>query len=87
MDLDLRCQSCARPLGEGSFGSKADGSTTKDYCQICYQDGQFSEPNLTLPEMITKSVNHMKSDLDMEEDIAQALAEQYIPKLKRWQGK
>lgn len=80
----IRCQSCGMPLGEGYFGSNADGAPNADYCKYCYQNGQFTEPRLSLTEMINISVHHMITELQYSEEEARKLARETIPHLKRW---
>jgi radical SAM superfamily enzyme len=81
----VRCQSCGMPLSEGFYGSNADGSENDDYCKFCYQNGAFTEPDLTLEQMIKKSVDYMRrKDLKLEEEQAEVLANAMIPPLKRW---
>jgi hypothetical protein len=42
------CQSCGMPMVKPEdFGSNADGS-------FCFQKGKFTEPNLTMEQMIDK---------------------------------
>lgn len=73
------------PLSEGFYGSNADGSENDDYCKFCYQNGAFTEPDLTLEQMIKKSVDYMRrKDLKLEEEQAEVLANAMIPPLKRW---
>lgn len=47
------CQSCMMPLKqdpEGS-GSNADGSKSLLYCSYCYQNGQFTQPDISVGDM------------------------------------
>ena len=32
-------------------GTEADGSLSQEYCSHCYQNGQFTMPNMTMTEM------------------------------------
>jgi hypothetical protein len=82
------------PLGEfqaedgatvKNFGTDADGFPVSHYCFMCYRNGAFVEPELTLAQMIERSVDHMTSDQQMNEDDARHLANDVIPGLKRWQ--
>ncbi|RYG27173.1 MAG: hypothetical protein EOO01_41690 [Chitinophagaceae bacterium] len=41
-------------------GTNADGSTSKTYCALCYQDGKFTQPDMTVSEMKHLSVEKMK---------------------------
>mgnify|MGYP001569771182 CR=1 FL=1 len=79
-----RCQSCGMPLGEGFFGTHEDGSENQDYCSFCFEEGKFTDPDLTMDQMIELSVEHMTTDLEMTEEQSKELARLYIPKLKRW---
>lgn len=85
MDQKLRCQSCGMPMAEGFFGTNADGSESQEYCKFCWQNGEFTNPNQTLQQMIDLSVENMTQELKMPEPQARTLANEYIPKLKRWQ--
>ena len=42
------------PLGEGFYGTNADGSRQTEYCKFCYARGAFADPALT---------DHMKREL------------------------
>lgn len=87
METELRCQSCGMPLGEGFFGAEADGTTqNKEFCKYCYQNGAYTQPNITLPEMIGISVKQMTRTHQMFENQARRRAETIIPTLKRWQS-
>ncbi len=72
------------PLAEGFMGTNADGLENEEYCVICFKDGVFTEPDLTMEEMIAKSVEHMTTVLQMPEEEAKRLAQTFIPPLKRW---
>ena len=84
MDTKLRCQSCGMPLDDGFFGTELGGVETQEYCKFCYQDGTYVQPDLTIEAMIQMSVDNMTNDIQMDEEKARALANEYIPNLKRW---
>lgn len=86
MDNKIRCQSCAMPVsGEfGNFGTDADGSTREEYCSICFKNGAFTMPDLTMEGMIQLSVDYMTKEMKMPREKAAALANEYIPNLRRW---
>lgn len=86
MNNTLRCQSCGMPLGEGFFGTASNGTYTEEYCKLCFRDGNFLEPDLTLSEMMNRSITHMTQQLAMPVVQATTLAEQTIPQLKRWKS-
>jgi len=78
------CQSCGMPLNkEENWGTNFGGSKTTEYCKFCFQDGKFSDQNLTMERVIEKSVELSKK-LWMPEDKAREIANNTIPKLKRW---
>ena len=82
------CQSCGMPLTEEMHGTNADGRKNEDYCQYCYQHGEFLQ-QMTMDEMIehcaqfVDEVNkHLPVPITREEYIAQMKT--YFPRLKRW---
>jgi hypothetical protein len=87
MENKMRCQSCGMPLSEtfGNLGTNPDGTNTSEYCNICYKNGDFTNPNQTLDEMIQSSIGNMTADLNMPTERAAELANSFIPTLKRWQ--
>lgn len=47
-----QCQSCGMPLEDGKHaGTEVDGSSSVDYCKLCYTNGAFITPDMTLDEM------------------------------------
>jgi len=82
------CQSCGMPLEKPEdFGTAASGFKINDYCRYCFQDGAFTEPDISMKSMIDKCVGIMAEQGIMPEPRARALMTEMIPKLKRWQGK
>ncbi|NOV04505.1 zinc ribbon domain-containing protein [Paenibacillus planticolens] len=47
------CQSCGMPLArdEQGGGTEKSGAKSKVYCSHCYQKGEFTQPDMTAPEM------------------------------------
>jgi len=43
-----------------NFGINTDGSTNREYCCYCYKNGKFTEPDITMEEIIDKCMNIMK---------------------------
>lgn len=82
---EIRCQSCGMKMTEGFWGSNKDGSESREYCKFCFQEGEFVMPELTSEDMIQLSIHNMTDDLGMEIEKATKIANEYIPKLKRWQ--
>lgn len=79
------CQSCGMPLeAPQDFGTAADGSRVDDYCQFCFQQGAFTEPDITAPAMIDKCIALMTRQGVMAEAQARTLMTDLVPRLKRW---
>lgn len=79
------CQSCGTPIvKEEEFGTNADGTRNYDYCINCYQNGKFTEPDITMEEMIEKMTKEMIEKEGIPPKYAVKIAREYIPNLKRW---
>jgi hypothetical protein len=82
------CQSCGMPMSKPEdFGINTDGSASKEYCNFCFQNGKFTDPNITMQQMIEKVAGFMVLLEKMPGNEAERLAKTFIPKLKRWQSK
>lgn len=79
------CQSCSMPLDGTNNGTEKDGSLSQKYCNLCYKDGAFVSPNLTLDGM--KEI----ADKALKERgwgwFRRRMALSYIGRLERWSGK
>lgn len=67
------------PMGGGT---EADGSKSTEYCSLCFQNGAFLQPEMTVEEMQA----FVKSKM-IEMGIPKFLSGFFtkgIPKLKRW---
>ena len=81
------CQSCAMPMEKPEhFGTHADGSLSQEYCCFCFRNGAFTEPNITMEQMMDKVACFMTENLRVPEAQAKEIVQAFIPKLKRWQG-
>ncbi len=79
------CQSCAMPMEKPEmFGTNADSSESEEYCVYCFQNGKFTEPSISMQEMIDKCVSIMGHQKIMPEDQALDLMTKTLPTLKRW---
>jgi len=47
------CQSCGMPLArdEKGGGTERNGGKSKKYCSHCYENGEFTMPNLSVGQM------------------------------------
>ena len=80
------CQSCGMPLEKPEdFGTGSHGFRINDYCHYCFQGGAFTDPQITMKEMIDKCVGIMARQGIMPEEQSRALMNEVIPRLKRWQ--
>ena len=83
MESKRICQSCSMPLDNPELlGTEKDGSPKKYYCKYCYENGQFTNPHITLEVMKTRVKNQMEKMKMDDETISIALDS--LPNLKRW---
>ena len=79
------CQSCGMPMQKpDDFGTLANGFKNNDYCKYCFQDGQFTDPDITMEKYIDKVIGIMVRQNIMPEAQATKLMREVIPTLKRW---
>jgi len=79
------CQSCGMPLeGPEVLGTDAAGTRIRDYCVYCFHNGAFTEPAISLDEMIERSADHLMKVEHLGHLQARDLAESVIPNLQRW---
>lgn len=79
------CQSCAMPLRKDEdCGTSENGSRSKEYCFHCFQKGKFLDEGITLQGKIDKNVK-FGVQMGMPEETAKKMAEEILPKLKRWE--
>lgn len=80
------CQSCGYPLkiDEMGGGTEKDGSISKVFCSMCYENGEFLSPLEvnTAKKMQEYCIQQMKND-GMNGILAWFLT-RGIPKLSRW---
>ena len=66
------------------FGSSDAGYRVNDYCRFCYQDGAFTEPDVTLEQMIDRCARIMTKQGVRSPEEARTLLTEVMPRLKRW---
>jgi hypothetical protein len=74
------------PLQKGEdFGTEADGSKSGKYCHFCYQNGRFTNPEMTMEEMIDLAAKGW-ADADPQTSYETALEKmkEMAPNLERW---
>ena len=83
------CQSCAMPLcnNEKMCGTDKNNELNCTYCVYCYQNGEFTNPNITLEEMIEKVVSiSVERNIFKTKENAKIWAENTLPNLDRWKN-
>lgn len=81
-----RCQSCGRKIQRiEDRGINADGKRSDDYCHMCYMNGKFTHPDITMEEIIGQGAKEWSEhDQDISYEQAKKELNKIIPKLKRW---
>ncbi|NOZ47743.1 MAG: hypothetical protein GXO79_13320 [Chlorobi bacterium] len=56
------CQSCGMPMKKDpkNGGTNSDGTKNLMYCSYCYENGDFTQPDMTVDEMKTLVKGKMK---------------------------
>lgn len=82
--MGAKCQSCGMPLSKdpAQGGTEADGSRSRLYCSLCYQNGAFINPDFTVTEMQDFCIAQLKKK-GMPGIMAWVFT-RGIPKLDRW---
>ena len=79
------CQSCGMPMMKAEdFGTNADDSINNNYCTYCFQKGEFTEPDITMEEMVDKCSEIFAQMKQIPVSEAKEMNMQMIPNLKRW---
>ena len=85
MGEKIHCQSCSRPInGDSDFGTEADGKRSIEYCSCCYQRGTFTEPDVTMDEMIARVTDIVIEHKIMSPEVVHEQIPALIGRLKRW---
>ncbi|MBX9781718.1 MAG: zinc ribbon domain-containing protein [Chitinophagaceae bacterium] len=83
MEANNCCQSCSMPLDKPELlGTEKDGKKNNEYCVYCYQNGAFTNPNITLAEMKILVKQQMEK-MKMEQSVINRAVDS-LPGLKRW---
>lgn len=82
--IELQCQSCGMPLASSEIrGTDSKGAAVQDYCIYCYANGEFTQPDFTVDDMVGYCVPFL-IEQGMEEQTARGLLAGSLPDLKRW---
>lgn len=79
------CQSCGMPLKSdpNGGGTEANGSKSKMYCSYCYQNGKFTQPNITAAQMQDFVKGKMR-EMGFFMKLMAPMFVKGIPQLERW---
>jgi hypothetical protein len=84
MSKSNKCQSCGMPLSkdENGGGTNKDGTKNSKYCSHCYNNGEFTNPDISVEEM-QELVNNKMKEMHIPKFMARMFTKG-IPKLERW---
>jgi hypothetical protein len=79
------CQSCGMPFKNDpkGGGTNADNSLSKKYCSYCYQNGKFTQPDMTAEKMQAFVKGKLK-EMGFLHRMLAGLFVKGIPQLERW---
>ncbi|MBI3567091.1 MAG: zinc ribbon domain-containing protein [Gemmatimonadetes bacterium] len=66
------------------FGTDETGCRVNDYCHYCFAAGSFTEPRVTMQQMLNRCVAILARQQHMPEEEAHAVLSDVLPGLKRW---
>jgi hypothetical protein len=66
------------------FGTDQAGYRVNDFCRHCFADGTFTDPDVSMGEMLDRCVAVMAEQKIMPAPQARALLADVLPRLKRW---
>lgn len=49
--MERVCQSCGIPLSDRVLGTEKKAKRSKEYCKMCYRNGEFIQKEMTYKEM------------------------------------
>jgi hypothetical protein len=80
------CQSCGMPLSRDPLGggTEADGGRSAEYCSHCYRNGNFTEPHISVEQMVAKVEGRLR-EMHFPGFLARRFTKN-IPMLRRWQS-
>lgn len=87
--MEKFCQSCGMPLnlhGEDVRGTEIDGTLSAKFCNYCYKDGKYIDPNITMAEMLErgkKGISNGKGNPVLK-FMMKSFYPMQLKKLERW---
>ena len=85
MEKYPQCQSCGMPFDENhaKFIAKEKDGSNSIYCTCCYKDGEFTDPNATMEDMVEIAVPHFARKIG-DEAAARKYMTEVVSGLSRW---
>lgn len=82
------CQSCGMPFKDdpGGGGTNSNGSKSTKYCSYCLQNGRFTQPDISLPQM-QDFVKGKLRELGWFHKLFAGVFSKGIASLERWKQK
>ena len=78
------CQSCGIVMRRSAeLGTDRGGRTVRNYCCDCFRDGEFTEPNLTMEELVARAV-HGRWMREVDELAFKSAVRGLLANLERW---
>lgn len=79
------CQSCGMPFNNKPerHGTNADGLMSEKFCNYCFQNGKFTQPDFTATQMQQFVKNKLK-EMGWFHGLFAGPFTKGIPKLERW---
>ncbi|MBL1231070.1 zinc ribbon domain-containing protein [Enterococcus sp. BWB1-3] len=82
------CGSCGKPMKkQEDFGSEQDGVLSGKFCALCYQNGTWTDPDISFNEFYEKSYQgFLNSDMKRIEKffLKRMYTKKFVAKLERW---
>ena len=83
-----RCQSCSIALlNDLILSTNSDGLRNSDYCKICFEGGQFVEPEIDFKAMCKRVESIIASHSKIDKANLRTIVERTVGSLKRWAKK
>jgi hypothetical protein len=74
------------PLKNGEVsGTEANGELSTMYCELCYRDGKFLNPDMTIEEM-KEVIDNTVGKEGLRGKFIAWMGKKQLPSLKRWKN-
>ncbi|AVH75387.1 zinc ribbon domain-containing protein [Weissella koreensis] len=89
MSMQYICQSCGMPIEHlEDFGTNSNGIRNREYCNYCFENGKFNDPNLTIDDMIKINLDGLDHNPNigyLKRFVLKKMYPKNLAKMKRWQ--